>query len=418
MNSMFPYSRSFRGVIGPNQAPESDKMVKRRLIGFGARLATRGVYTLVVSGGLSVGIGATVCAQPSEPRIENELGQIELDRKNEIHSVEPGDTLWDICGKYLSSAWYWPKVWSYNPQLTNPHWIYPGNEIRLSPGENLPAPVKIARTINGENEDLTIPGRLTDEDLVQTVGAISVGKISNNSVWMAQAGFVTKSTLEKAGRIDSSLEESILLSDYDTIYVKAKAPLEVGAQHAVYRVGRSIQHPITGVDFGYAVHLVGIASVLKDEGKLYTAQLTRSIRPVMRGDILASLPEGFGQRVDPIPNEVNLDGYVLDTSGDVLGPLGEHHIVFVDRGQDDGVRVGNTFNVFQRGDRYTDEKVGLPDEEVGMLMVMSVQKEASTAIMLLSTKEIAVGDRIRMRASRQTAAIPQKAVDEHAHALN
>src|SRR4051794_22822885 len=48
---------------------------------------------------------------------------------SEVHVVQSGDTLWDLCSKVLNSPWYWPKIWSYNPQITNPHWIYPGNEL-------------------------------------------------------------------------------------------------------------------------------------------------------------------------------------------------------------------------------------------------------------------------------------------------
>jgi len=49
------------------------------------------------------------------------------------HTVEKGDTLWDLSRRYLGSPWYWPKVWSYNPEIANPHWIYPGNQIRFFP---------------------------------------------------------------------------------------------------------------------------------------------------------------------------------------------------------------------------------------------------------------------------------------------
>jgi nucleoid-associated protein YgaU len=54
----------------------------------------------------------------------------------ENYVIQRGDTLWDLSGKFLESPWYWPKLWSYNPQIENPHWIYPGNPLRLSP----PAP--------------------------------------------------------------------------------------------------------------------------------------------------------------------------------------------------------------------------------------------------------------------------------------
>ena len=51
----------------------------------------------------------------------------------ELHVVRSGDTLWDICFYYFNDPWQWPKVWSYNPQITNPHWIYPGDLVRLLP---------------------------------------------------------------------------------------------------------------------------------------------------------------------------------------------------------------------------------------------------------------------------------------------
>src|SRR4051812_39898549 len=58
---------------------------------------------------------------------------------NTTHTVEKGDTLWDLSQKILGSPWYWPKVWSYNPEIANPHWIYPGNQVRfMATAEEVP----------------------------------------------------------------------------------------------------------------------------------------------------------------------------------------------------------------------------------------------------------------------------------------
>jgi hypothetical protein len=51
----------------------------------------------------------------------------------ELHVVRSGDTLWDLCFYYFNDPWQWPKVWSYNAQITNPHWIYPGDLVRMVP---------------------------------------------------------------------------------------------------------------------------------------------------------------------------------------------------------------------------------------------------------------------------------------------
>ena len=52
----------------------------------------------------------------------------------DTYTVKPGDTLWDLSGRFLNNPWYWPKIWSYNPEITNPHWIYPGNLLKFFPG--------------------------------------------------------------------------------------------------------------------------------------------------------------------------------------------------------------------------------------------------------------------------------------------
>src|SRR6267142_3355251 len=51
------------------------------------------------------------------------------------YTIQKGDTLWDLSQKFLNNPWYWPKIWSLNPSIENPHWIYPGNKLRIVPGE-------------------------------------------------------------------------------------------------------------------------------------------------------------------------------------------------------------------------------------------------------------------------------------------
>ena len=56
----------------------------------------------------------------------------------EEYTIQKGDTLWDLSQKFLNSPWYWPKIWSQNPSIENPHWIYPGNKLKLVPGQGGP----------------------------------------------------------------------------------------------------------------------------------------------------------------------------------------------------------------------------------------------------------------------------------------
>src|SRR5688572_26059644 len=142
-----------------------------------------------------------------------------------VHTVESGDTLWDLSQKYLSNPWYWPKVWSYNPEIANPHWIYPGNRVRFfGSGEEAPAKVEEGGVETADSsvaEDVAPSTEMdTAEDLVTVGGKISFEPKAGRSV--AAAGFVTAKELEEAGTIDSSFSGAQMLTHLDTVYVRFK----------------------------------------------------------------------------------------------------------------------------------------------------------------------------------------------------
>ena len=345
-----------------------------------------------------VGASGTVAGAAAAPE---QAAQVEP-QVSETHVVSNGDTLWDLCTKYLNSPWYWPKIWSYNPQITNPHWIFPGNELRFYPSdESLPTAVEVSRDLNaqGSEDDLAIPGELDVEDLVRSVAPVTIEKVPQNSYLSQRRAFVSNVDQAMAGQITNATEGAQMLSDYDRVYVRLKTAARKGQNYAIYRNTKKIVHPFTGEVFGYSVEILGSVTIVETSPQVATGVIQQAFREIERGDFVGPWPETAGRRIAPRANEFDLKGYILETADSGEQEIGEHHVVYIDKGRADGVKLGNTFRAFMRGDEYTRELAGLPNEEVGQLMVIDVQEKSSTAMVVRSLVELSAGQKIEMRKS-------------------
>src|SRR5690606_815173 len=142
----------------------------------------------------------------------------------QVHTVVSGDTLWDLSQSYLGSPWYWPKVWSYNPETANPNWIYPGNQVRFFPaGEGMPQQVApagpIAEAPAQDEGPMESFGDELPADLVTATGPL-VYQQGAPTYPVASEGFVTREEMEGVGEIAGSPNEALMLSYGDEVYVR------------------------------------------------------------------------------------------------------------------------------------------------------------------------------------------------------
>ncbi|MCC7383691.1 MAG: LysM peptidoglycan-binding domain-containing protein [Deltaproteobacteria bacterium] len=338
--------------------------------------------------------GETVEGQPAPAAGQPAAGEAEP-QVAETHTVSGGDTLWDLCTKYLNSPWYWPKIWSYNPQITNPHWIYPGNELRFYPSdESLPTNVEVSRAMEVAEEEPS--STLDPSEAVSASSAVRVGRIPQNSVYTVHYGFIEAGDYQKAATIDNAFTDRTLMSPYEKIYAKFETAPKVGDRYGIYRTLKQIEHPVTGEPYGYVVEIIGQVEIVETSQQVASAHIIKSYRAVERGSWLGPLAD-TNQRVAPTPNTANAKGYIIETMESGLGMIGEFHLVFIDRGREQGVQVGNVFTILHRGDTYTGDVEGLPNEDVGKLMVIDVRANASTAMVIRAVTELSVGDKIEMR---------------------
>ena len=326
------------------------------------------------------------------------------------HTVVPGDNLWDLCARYLNNPWYWPRVWSYNPELSNPHWVYPGQIVRFFPSGQLPSQLdtietsgqfEVPDTVEDDIDSELVPGELVsmsgDFVRAKTLGFL---KLNRNA-------YVTKDDEKGLGKIYASREEKEYLSEFDSIYIHFKnAPdVKVGQQYSIMRTIQKIHHPITEKLVGYQIMVLGICQVVKMDESAVTAIITTSVQPIKRGDRIGPLMPQLAKRISPKANSVELRGYVVGSKVGHMTLLGETHMVFIDQGKQQGVEEGNTFDVVRREDSLFipgsgkeanrwDTKV--PPEIYGRIMVVDARDNASTGIVIAAMRELRVGDRVYM----------------------
>jgi hypothetical protein len=336
----------------------------------------------------------------------------------DTYTVRPGDTLWDLAGRFLKNPWYWPKVWSYNPQIDNPHWIYPGNLVRFfAGGEEGPARVE---PIKQDDESITSPHEMedfskadmkapvpADDDTVSVVGPYRIGYTQPKGLRSRRASFVTKRELDESGLISAAFEEKLMLSTHDKAYARFRTttPVKPGEQYVIYRTEGSVVHPITGALFGYMTAIIGTGRVTAIDSNAATLIIADTYEPIERGALLGPWNERLKGQVVRRPNQREMDGYIIAVPRDDLTEIGEHHMVFLDRGQQDGVQEGNVFTVVRSGDPYRIEPnlaqrdPNLPKEDVGTLLVVDVKEHACVALVTRSMRELYMGDRVEMRLS-------------------
>jgi hypothetical protein len=313
----------------------------------------------------------------------------------ELHVVQKGDTLWSLCSKYFADPWRWPRLWAANPMITNPHWIFPGDVIKLGEGSGPTGALPLPAGAPGE---ASRPG-------LQSVNR--VGAESGNALMLRELGFIEAKDLEQAGTISGSREEKIMLATGDQAYLRfpKNRPLRAGERYSVFE--SDMDHPVvdsvTGKTYGYLVRIKGDLIVSQiAENNIARGTLVDTVVPIERGERVSAFVRQF-KRVEPRPSDVSLEARVIATlEPNIL--LGSGHFVILNRGRKDGVQVGNRTFVIRRGDGYRTtleewEKHDptMPKEVVGEILVLEVRDTASVAWIARTTKELKVGEITEMR---------------------
>ena len=213
-----------------------------------------------------------------------------------VYTIKKGDTLWDISSKFLKDPFLWPKLWERNPYITNPHWIYPGNPIRLSAIE----PVKkeepkkvveekpIETVKEPEVKKVEPPPVEKKPEVVAEVKAVPVEGKPPTPPGNRDAGFLSDIEYRGIGIVLESKEGKNLMSAGDILYLafKTSESVLVGNKYTVFRASDEIRHPITEKIIGRKYNIIGNIQIVDQHGSFYTAKVIESFDAMMKGDFI------------------------------------------------------------------------------------------------------------------------------------
>lgn len=307
------------------------------------------------------------------------------------YTVKKGDTLWDISALFLRDPWRWPDIWYVNPQVQNPHLIYPGDVLELTYVDGKPQ----LRVVQNGVVKLSPGVRATPwNDAIPTVPVDAI------------APFLTRPYVASEGELDAApyvvdfADEHLLGGAGMRAYVRAIETPDP-QKFDLVRKGGPYKDGETGEILGYEAQFVG-SGLLKRIGDPATVFITDTVSEALVGDRLLPVSEDHTvQDFYPRAPASDVSGTIIDVVNGVT-QIGQYSVVVIDRGARDGLVQGSVLRVDQRGETIRDPiaedsrtTVTLPDESAGLIMVFRTFDRVSFALVMAAERPMHVLDRVR-----------------------
>jgi hypothetical protein len=320
------------------------------------------------------------------------------------YTVKRGDTLWGIASMYLRDPWLWPEVWILNPQIPNPHLIYPGDTLALAYGADGRPQVSLEQA-----GAVRLDPRLRNSALDSAIPTIPYSAIA---AFLSRPTVVTADEMRHAPYVLAFRDKHEISGSGIEVYVR-NLPAAENARFAIVHVGNALRDPDDGKVVGYEGIYTATALVQRP-GDPAKALLIDTARETLRGDRLLSAdasetPVTFALRAPAS----DVHGRIIDVVGGTE-LAGQYAVVVINRGKRHGLEPGNVLAVDQAGDVVRDlyrggrtigninglgtsfaPRVRLPDERNGTLLVFKVFDRVSFGLIVGASDTIHVADVVR-----------------------
>jgi hypothetical protein len=344
----------------------------------------------------SYGDSSTSAAQSSnsdatqyEPVLErvNEPVPLAEGHPNE-YVVQVGDTLWDISATFLKDPWFWPEIWYVNPDIINPHLIYPGDVIGLVYIDGQPR----ITNIRAATYRMSPQARVTP--LNEAIASIPYEDVA---AFLSSGVILEKNQADDMPYLLQSRGDHLVASAGNEIYVRGLSDTAPGTRYQLVTLGDPLRDPDDN-------HLVGYLGIPVGDGRLLrggdpaTVALTSTLMEAKPGDHLLPEDDDIPLNFFPRAPSTTIDGRIISVVGGV-SQIGQYMVVVVNRGTNNSLSVGDVLSVFQTGEEVHDRigggKVTLPDEKAGTLMIFKTFDRISYGLVVRATQAIHIHDTIR-----------------------
>jgi len=367
-------------------------------------------FAAVLALGALLGAPA-LAADPGSPPVAGRSTSVPLSPDApSSYTVQRGDTLWGIASKFLSQPWYWPEIWYLNPEIKNPHWIYPGDLIRLV----YDAEGKPHLTVERGNSVKLSP-QMRASALGEAIPAIPFEIVA---AFMSKPSVISAEENKTLPYIVALGGSHIVAGISDTAYVRDLSAAHPGERFNLVHVGEPLKDPESHKTLGFQGVYAGMARLErvapnggKGKNDLAKIVITESARETLPGDKLVR--DRLEVPLDFVPHAPSrpVQGRIMSVI-DGVSVIGQYHVVVINRGRNAGLEPGHVLAIWEAGVDVKDRGRGgleheneftapfaptvtTPGEHAGTFMVFKAYADLSYGLVMNAENEMHVGDIVK-----------------------
>jgi len=324
------------------------------------------------------------------------------------YTVRKGDTLWDISARFLKKPWLWPEIWQANPQVKNPHLIYPGDVLSLA-------------YIDGR-------AQVTSDPQARTGDAIDTIPLSDIEAFLKQLTVVDE--IDSLPYIVGLEEGRLITSAGQLVYVRGLVGAQPGQEVQIARpmnvysqrgwsaldfrgdrfhthwayTDEAAKYDAHGPKLGIELMQHATGEVTKVQGEITSVLLRQEGRDVRIGDRVLPMPPPYDSHFYPhAPTSIPAEAIVLAATDGTFN-TGPRSVVALSIGSAQGVNNGTVFSTWRDGGMQPDtvahknrllaqsDKVDMPDEFSSHVMVFRTFNNISYALVMDGIRPVHVGN--------------------------